>query len=291
MPIVGLAVRLGQRPAPVPLVRPVRDAEAGRAGRIACATCRTTCTNGLSGCWWRWSPLHAGAAFYHHFFQRDATLVAHAAATFIATADNDPTPACHGTRGTSPCRIQDSQPHFPAAVAAALVALMAAAPASPPTTCRPPARRWCSPPSTTAKCSPAVSPASRPRSVSIRRNLATSKLDVTIPLAGAKTGNDDRDSTLSRRRFLQRRQVRAGALHAPRKFRSLGGNQYAADGTLDLRGVSKPVTLTFTWTPGAHAGAVGQGHGEAPGFRRRRRRLGRHRHDSRTKSRSAPRSC
>src|SRR3546814_14805572 len=25
----------------------------------------------------------------------------------------------------------------------------------------------------------------------------------------------------------------------------------SADGTLELRGVSKPVTLTFTWTPGA----------------------------------------
>jgi hypothetical protein len=34
-------------------------------------------------------------------------------------------------------------------------------------------------------------------------------------------------------------------------FRSLGGDKYAADGTLELRGVSKPVTLTFTWTPGA----------------------------------------
>ena len=35
------------------------------------------------------------------------------------------------------------------------------------------------------------------------------------------------------------------------KFRALGGNRYAADGTLSLRGISKPVTLTFTWTPGA----------------------------------------
>ena len=35
------------------------------------------------------------------------------------------------------------------------------------------------------------------------------------------------------------------------KFRALGGNRFAADGTLSLRGISKPVTLTFTWTPGA----------------------------------------
>ena len=61
-----------------------------------------------------------------------------------------------------------------------------------------------------------------------------------------------------------------------RKFRSLGGNQYAADGTLSLRGVSKPVTLTFTWTPGRAAGAERQGHHQAPGLRRRWRRLGRY---------------
>ena len=43
----------------------------------------------------------------------------------------------------------------------------------------------------------------------------------------------------------------AQARYTATKFRSLGGNQYAADGNLSLRGVSKPVTLTFTWTPGA----------------------------------------
>ena len=32
----------------------------------------------------------------------------------------------------------------------------------------------------------------------------------------------------------------------------------AADGTLSLRGVSKPVTLTFTWTPGAQPVLTGK---------------------------------
>ena len=41
------------------------------------------------------------------------------------------------------------------------------------------------------------------------------------------------------------------ARYTATKFRALGGNRYAADGTLSLRGVNKPVTLTFTWTPGA----------------------------------------
>ena len=73
---------------------------------------------------------------------------------------------------------------------------------------------------------------------------------MSIPLAGAKTGNGDRDApcrapTSSTSRSSRRRAT------PPANSAALGGNQYAADGTLSLRGVSKPVTLTFTWTPGA----------------------------------------
>lgn len=74
-------------------------------------------------------------------------------------------------------------------------------------------------------------------------------LDVSIPLAGAESGNRDRDDTLqgadffNATRFPQARYTATG-------FRHLGGDRYAADGTLALRGVEKPVTLTFTWTPG-----------------------------------------
>ena len=81
-------------------------------------------------------------------------------------------------------------------------------------------------------------------------NLAGSKLDVTIPLAGAKTGNADRDSTLQGADFFNVAKF-TQARYTATRFRSLGGNQYAAEGTLELRGVRKPVTLTFTWTPGA----------------------------------------
>jgi len=80
-------------------------------------------------------------------------------------------------------------------------------------------------------------------------NLAASKLDVTIPLAGAKTGNDDRDGTLRGSDFFDVAKF-AQAHYTATKFRSIGGNSYAADGTLELHGVRKPVTLSFTWTPG-----------------------------------------
>lgn len=80
--------------------------------------------------------------------------------------------------------------------------------------------------------------------------LATSKLDVTIPLATASTGNSDYDGEMRGSAFFNSAKF-PQARYTATKFRALGGNRYAADGTLSLRGVSKPVTLTFTWTPGA----------------------------------------
>jgi polyisoprenoid-binding protein YceI len=80
--------------------------------------------------------------------------------------------------------------------------------------------------------------------------LATSKLDVAIPLATASTGNSDYDGEMRGSSFFNASKF-PQARYTATKFRALGGNRYAADGTLSLRGVSKPVTLTFTWTAGA----------------------------------------
>lgn len=80
--------------------------------------------------------------------------------------------------------------------------------------------------------------------------LATAKLDVGIQLVGTDTNNADRDETLASAEFFNVSKF-PQARYTASKFRSLGGNKYAADGTLSLRGVSKPITLTFTWTPGA----------------------------------------
>ncbi|KRA14586.1 MULTISPECIES: YceI family protein [unclassified Lysobacter] len=81
-------------------------------------------------------------------------------------------------------------------------------------------------------------------------NLTNSKLDVVIPLAGVSTANAERDDNLKGADFFSIAKFPQARFTAT-KFRSLGGNNYAADGSLSLRGVSKPVTLTFTWTPGA----------------------------------------
>ena len=82
------------------------------------------------------------------------------------------------------------------------------------------------------------------------KKLATSKLDVTIPLAGVSVGNPDGDDALESADFFNVRKFPQARFSATR-FRSLGSNRFVADGTLTLRGVSKPVALSFTWTPGA----------------------------------------
>ncbi|MGH8084065.1 MAG: YceI family protein [Lysobacter sp.] len=77
------------------------------------------------------------------------------------------------------------------------------------------------------------------------------KLDVVIPLASAGTANPDRDQTLLGADFFNAAKF-PQARYSATGFRALGDGMYAADGTLTLRGVSHPVTLTFSWTDGAN---------------------------------------
>lgn len=88
-------------------------------------------------------------------------------------------------------------------------------------------------------------------------NPAAGSLDVTIPLAGAKSGNSDRDSTLQGADFFNVGKF-ATAHFTAKGFRALGNDQFAADGTLELRGVSKPVTFTFSWKPGTQPVLTGK---------------------------------
>ncbi len=88
-------------------------------------------------------------------------------------------------------------------------------------------------------------------------NPAAGKLDVNIPLAGAHSGNTDRDSTLQGKDFFDVARF-AQARYTANGFRALGNDQFAADGTLELHGVSKPITLTFTWKGGAQPVLTGK---------------------------------
>lgn len=87
--------------------------------------------------------------------------------------------------------------------------------------------------------------------------LDDASLDVTIPLANASIDNPDGTEALKGRDFFNVAQFPQARFVASR-FHHLGGNRYAADGTLTLRGASKPVTLEFTWTAGARPVLAGK---------------------------------
>ena len=85
----------------------------------------------------------------------------------------------------------------------------------------------------------------------------SSRFDVRIQLASADTGNSERDDVLRGNDFFNAARMPEARFVAS-KFRALGGNRYAADGTLSLRGISRPVTLNFTWTAGVNAVLTGE---------------------------------
>ena len=79
------------------------------------------------------------------------------------------------------------------------------------------------------------------------KNLAGSSVTTTIDMTSAVTGDEDRDESLPTAQWFAA-STYAKATFAATKFKTLGGNRYQADGTLTLRGVSKPVSLPFTLT-------------------------------------------
>lgn len=77
------------------------------------------------------------------------------------------------------------------------------------------------------------------------KNLAGSKAVVTIDLASVATGDADRDQTLPTADWFNTAKF-PRATFTTTGFRALGGNRYQANGTLTLKGTSRPVTLPFT---------------------------------------------
>jgi cytochrome b561/polyisoprenoid-binding protein YceI len=75
--------------------------------------------------------------------------------------------------------------------------------------------------------------------------LDRSKLTVSIDMSSAATGDDQRDSSLPSGDFFDT-ATHPKATFTASKFRKTGEGKFVADGTLDLRGVKKPVSLPFT---------------------------------------------
>lgn len=75
--------------------------------------------------------------------------------------------------------------------------------------------------------------------------LDKSHIKVEIDLASVATGDTQRDATLPTDDWFNV-AAHPKAVFAASKFRKTGDDRFVADGTLDLRGVKKPVSLPFT---------------------------------------------
>lgn len=78
-------------------------------------------------------------------------------------------------------------------------------------------------------------------------DLSSARFDVTVHLASANTGDTDRDESLPGSDFFNITKFPT-AHFVTRSFRQ-DGAKVIAEGTLDLKGVSKPVNLDVTFTP------------------------------------------
>ncbi|MBW4034162.1 MAG: YceI family protein [Proteobacteria bacterium] len=78
-------------------------------------------------------------------------------------------------------------------------------------------------------------------------DLADSHIDVTVDLASASTGDSQRDTALPGKDWFDVAKS-PQAVFTSNRITKTGANTYQAIGTLQLRGVTKPLTLPFTVT-------------------------------------------
>jgi cytochrome b561 len=78
-------------------------------------------------------------------------------------------------------------------------------------------------------------------------SLATSKAVVTVETGSAKTGDRTYDSSLPQEEWFNVKGF-PNAVFETSAIRSVGADQYEAEGTLTIKGVALPVTLPFTLT-------------------------------------------
>jgi polyisoprenoid-binding protein YceI len=88
-------------------------------------------------------------------------------------------------------------------------------------------------------------------------DLAGSRFDVRIPLASARTDNDERDEALHGDDFFDVAGFPVARYEATR-FVKLKDGRYRAEGTLTLRGIKKAVPLVFSLSSGPNPILVGE---------------------------------
>jgi len=88
-------------------------------------------------------------------------------------------------------------------------------------------------------------------------DLEHSSVKVIIDMKSCRTGAVDTDTALPGAEWFNENSFPKAEFNAA-AFRALGGNQYAADGELTLKGVTRPLVLDFTLDiDGADAHVIG----------------------------------
>ena len=77
------------------------------------------------------------------------------------------------------------------------------------------------------------------------KNLAASKVTVTVDTGSAVSGDDTRDESLPTDEWFNAAKF-PRATYTTSAFKDLGGGKFMAEGVLAINGVSKPATLNFT---------------------------------------------
>jgi polyisoprenoid-binding protein YceI len=84
-------------------------------------------------------------------------------------------------------------------------------------------------------------------------DLEHSSLEVDVDLAGADTGDADRDQTLMGDEFFAVSRW-PHARFTSQKIQSLGDGKFQAQGTLSMRDVTRPIAFPFEFRPSAGPG-------------------------------------
>ena len=87
--------------------------------------------------------------------------------------------------------------------------------------------------------------------------LGQSRFDVLIDLSSANSQNSERDDTLKTKEFFDIKKT-TSARYTATHFKDLGKGRFQADGQLSLRGITKPVSMVFTWTQNKTVVMVGE---------------------------------
>jgi polyisoprenoid-binding protein YceI len=84
---------------------------------------------------------------------------------------------------------------------------------------------------------------------------AQAKFDVTVDIASVDTANTERDQALPGKDFFDTAQF-PKARFVTTRFRKDANGEVLADGTLNLRGVRKPVTLVVKFAPNGNSATL-----------------------------------